>query len=197
MNFQKKSINGNEIVMDYTEVPIGDVIEVTYRYTIESPNEIIRKSVRVYDKPFSDPTSKLLLEGTDYTLNGSNGLIRRLSTGGIAANGSVHVSFDFKNAELGTERFYTWCRIDDPAGVEIRFDLDDNLKKNRLQVDNEFNEKYKQYKLSKIYIHLFKIFLCLCYHYLLYFCFVSILYILLLFQHAFLLPILGVHNILY
>jgi hypothetical protein len=135
------SINGNEIVIDYTEVPIGDVIEVTYRYTIESPNEIIRKSVRVYDKPFSDPTSKLLLEGTDYTLNGSNGLIRRLSTGGIAANGSVHVSFDFKNAELGTERFYTWCRIDDPAGVEIRFDLDDNLKKNRLQVDNEFNEK--------------------------------------------------------
>jgi len=135
------SINGNELVLDYTEIPPSDTIEVTYRHIIESPNEIIRKSVKVYDKPFSDPSTKLLLEGKDYALNSITGLIRRLSTGTIPSNGSVHVTFDFKNAEIGVERFSTWCRIDNPSGVEIRFDLDDTLKKNKLVADNSFNEK--------------------------------------------------------
>jgi len=135
------SLTGDEIVLDHSVHKPGDIYEVTYRKLVTSPNEIIRTSVKVYDKPLSDPTTRLLKEGADYALNSGVGSIRRINTGAIAANGDVYVTFDIKFAGEQLEKFSTWCKIENPDGAEIRFNLDSLSKKAFLYPDYAAGER--------------------------------------------------------
>ena len=135
------SLNGNELILDHTVNLPGDVYEITYRKVVGSPNEIIRNSVKIYDKPLSDPSSKILREGVDYALNTATGSIRKINTGNIPANGAVYVVYDIKFAGVQLEKFSTWCKIENPDGIEIRFFLDAFSKKAFLYPDYNAGEK--------------------------------------------------------
>ena len=135
------AITGNEVIISKSVYNPGDTFEVVYRALVQSPSEIIRNSVKVYDKPLSDPSTRLLREGIDYSLNAVAGTLTRLGTGTIPTNGSVYVVYQIKLSTAGLERFSTWCKIENPDGIEIRFFLDRTAKKPFLFPDYSAGEK--------------------------------------------------------
>lgn len=134
------SLNDKEIILR-TVPRQEDVYQITYRVAIESPNEIIRNSVKVYDKPLSDVSTRLLTEGTDYSLDAISGTIRRINTGTVPSAGGVHVTYDIKFSGNDIQRFSTWCKIENPDGIDIKFLLDLATKKSSLNVDYSKGEK--------------------------------------------------------
>ena len=132
--------NGNELVVLDALVPDSDSVVVTYRHLVTSPNVIVRSTIEVYDLPTLNPNKILYKEGIDYTIDSTTGIIQRIQTGSIPQSGGVYVKFAYRSAMVGLEKFTTWCRVDDPAGVEARFELDPLLRKNVLVADQEKGE---------------------------------------------------------
>lgn len=131
-----ESLEGRVVTLGYCDIPQSDAIEVTYRYLVTSPDEIIRSSILVYDKPSTVTSRSLYQEGVDYLVNASTNVIRRIESGNISSTGGVYIEYKFKSADINMEIFTTWCKIDNPSGTQIRFDLESLVKKNRLVVDS-------------------------------------------------------------
>jgi hypothetical protein len=134
------SIENKTIILDNCYIEDSDLIEVTYRYVVTSPDQIIRSSIEVYDLPTTNEARKAYREGIDYLVNANTNVIRRLESGTIPTTGGVHITYKFNSAESGMEVFTTWCKVDNPAGSQIRFDIDSLVKKNKLQIDTTKGE---------------------------------------------------------
>ena len=130
----------NMLTLSNTIVPFGEALLITYRHKVKVPDEIIKTSVEVYDLPTIDPNKTKYVEGVDYTISARTGLITRIATGGITAAGGVYVNFIIRRAGIGIERFNTWCHVENPDGVEIRFELNSESKVNRLIPDTAAGE---------------------------------------------------------
>lgn len=130
------STQNRTVILDNCYIEDSDLIEVTYRYVITSPDEIIKSSIEVYDLPSTNEQRRTYREGIDYLINANTNVIRRLESGSIPATSGVHITYKFRNADVGMEVFTTWCKVENPAGSQIRFDIDSLVKKNRLIVDS-------------------------------------------------------------
>lgn len=136
------SIYNTRVVLSNLTITNSDNLEITYRYIPTSPSKIIKASIRVANLPSTSGNKIYYTEGRDYIVNASDGGIQRIPTGSIPANGNVYVEFTFRDAAQGIETFVTWCNITDTAGVQIRFEVNDVTKKNKLIPDTELGEGF-------------------------------------------------------
>jgi hypothetical protein len=133
------SVENDKITLDYTIVQANDAIDITYRTVIANPDELIKASVKVFSQ--YNATETTLREGVDYFCDGRAGTIQ-IPPQSVLRTSGAYIDFSYRKAEPDIEIFTVWCKIDNPNGTEIRFDIDPVLKTNRLKIDDKAGEKF-------------------------------------------------------
>lgn len=136
------AIQDSFITLSNLVVNYDDNIEITYRYIPSSPSEILKASIRVSNLPSTASNRVFYVEGKDYIISASDGGIQRIPTGSIGDKSSVYVMYTYRNATLGIETFTTWCNITDSGGVQLKFEVNDTSKTNKLVADLEVGEGF-------------------------------------------------------
>lgn len=136
------SIVGDKVVLEDCVVQFGEHLEVEYRYIPLAPNEIVKASIRVYNKPTTANSITYYVEGTDYLTDPKTAAIQRIPNGRIPVNGEVFISFSYRNSEQGIHTFQTWCKISGNEPIQIKFDTTDNSGGNNLVVDKAAGEGF-------------------------------------------------------
>lgn len=135
------SISNNLVTLEDTVIQYGESILVEYRFIPTAPSEIIKSTIRVADGPVASSIINYYLEGSDYIVDPATAAIQRLANSRIPANGSVYVSFSYRNAEEGVETFQTWCYIPS-VSLDIRLDSNSSKTANNLIVDKTAGEGF-------------------------------------------------------
>ncbi len=136
------SINGNNIILNHINLNSLDTVLVSYRFIPVSPNSIVKNSFQVSNLPSSSNSRIYYTEGIDYVVDESSGTIQRLDNGSILENGSVYVSFIYKDAEQSVQTFSTWVFL--PNSSQIKFDIVNTSSgtSNRLIIDTDAGEAF-------------------------------------------------------
>lgn len=142
ITYKISNISDNFITLDNLQVSLDDSIEVSYRYVPVAPNEIIKASIRVANSTSNSSSRTFYIEGVDYIINAITGAIQRLPSGNIPAQGSVYVEYTYRSADEGIQTFSTWCNITTSTGIQLKFDLNETTKKNKLIADLESGEGF-------------------------------------------------------
>lgn len=137
-----EKIESNVVTLINSNVRVDENLEIKYRYIPTAPSEIIKASIRLSDAPSTARSRNFYVIGQDYLVDPSTGNIQRIPTGNIPSQGVAYAQYSFRNAEEGIETFQTWCNITASEGIQIRFETDPTIKKNRLVVDNEVGEGF-------------------------------------------------------
>lgn len=135
-------IDGTTITLDNCSITQYDSVEITYRYIPVAPSSIIKSSIRVANLPSSSPTRIYYQEGRDYVIDATTGAIQRIPTGTIPNSGAAYIQFSYRNSSSNLQTFTTWCYLPKTEGTQIKFDLDETTKKNKLIVDTELGETF-------------------------------------------------------
>jgi len=133
-------IEGNFVTLSNTQINSGDSVVVTYRYVPSSPTVIIGPSVRLFSAPSSNRARRVYIEGTDYSFNPTTGLVQKLGSGAIGT--SAYLDFKYKDSTDGIQTFTIWAKVANPSGIQIKFELNNLTKKNKLSVDTESGETF-------------------------------------------------------
>lgn len=104
----------------------ADRFIVTYRSV---PSNIIRKSIVVTEKR-GEEHGIVYKEGTDYSVNASDGTISRLGSSEIESGGSCYVDFQWINEKYDLETYNTWVYYDKDEPTKIGFPKPDLDKDN-------------------------------------------------------------------
>lgn len=135
-------IEGNNIILEHSSNGMFDPLEITYRYIPTAPSQIIKSSIRVSNLPSTSSGRTFYVEGRDYVVDPGTGGIQRIPTGNISTKGSVYVNFSYRGSSSSVQTFTTWAFINNPNGAQIKFDLDNTTKKNKLIVDAADGEAF-------------------------------------------------------
>lgn len=117
----------------------SDSLLVEYRHVPTSSGELIKSSIKVKDSP-STTANNYYVEGRDYVIDSKTGTIQRIPTGKIPSKGEVYVDYQFKSIIENIETFLIWCNISSSEGAQIKLDIDNTTKTNKLTVDTQLGE---------------------------------------------------------
>lgn len=134
------SIVGDKIVLENCIVQFEEHLEIEYRYIPLAPSEIIKASIRVYNKPTTASSITYYTEGTDYLTDPKTAAIQRIPNGRIPINGEVFLSFSYRDSEQGIHTFQTWCNLSGTEPIQIKLDTRNGSSNNNLIVDKASGE---------------------------------------------------------
>lgn len=134
------SITNTNVILDNSTITQYDSIQVLYRHLLPV-NSIIPASIRISDLPSTAANRTFYVEGRDYVIDATTGAIQRIPTGRINTTSSIYSQYTYRASSSSLQTFTIWAFVPS-EGSQIKFDLDDVTKANKLIADATAGEAF-------------------------------------------------------